>query len=197
MANSFLLVSLAVIECFCIFKARKFGNDVRLRYNIFMLNEGDSNRMNSEVRATNVVVTVLGVQRDIDGEENAIELVTVGRYYRKNNVDYITYQESEITGMEGTATMLKIYDDHVILSRTGSVEHKQEFRLGECCKSTYVTAYGRIEMSIMTSKLTVSFGSQDNTVDRIDIGYELELDGHWQSANTLSIIVRGEQKNGH
>lgn len=153
--------------------------------------------MNSEVKASDVVVTVTGVQRDTDGEENAIELVTVGRYYRKNNIGYITYRESEITGMEGTTTMLKIYDDHVTLSRTGNVEHKQEFRLGERCYGTYNTAYGCMQMSVLTNRLDVAFAAMNDTVDKIDIYYDLEIDGQWQSANTLSIMVREEQKRGH
>ncbi|MDF2572015.1 MAG: hypothetical protein K0R55_3619, partial [Sporomusa sp.] len=31
----------------------------------------------------------------------------------------------------------------------------------------------------------------------VHIEYELEIDGHWQSANTLNVIVQGDNKNGH
>ena len=46
-----------------------------------------------------VLVTVQSIQRDEDGQELKLELVSAGKYYCKQNVQYIVYEESEITGM--------------------------------------------------------------------------------------------------
>lgn len=137
----------------------------------------------------NVVVTVVGSQRDAYGEENRIELVTAGQHFVKNGVDYIKYNETEISGLEGTSTVLKLYPEHVSLIRMGQVELKQEFRAGTRSCSTYVTPYGSLKMSVFTKDLEIKFNAPSGA---INISYELEIDGQWQSANTLSITIREE-----
>ena len=144
---------------------------------------------------TNVVVTVIGSQRDESGDEQSIELVTAGRHYQKNGVDYITYDESKLTGLEGTTTLLKLYDGYVVLVRMGNIEQRQEFRKGERSSCTYVTPYGAMEMSVATSDVAVAFAKGSG---RVDIAYELEIQGRWQSSNRLAITIREEKKtNGH
>ena len=41
-------------------------------------------------------------------EEEEINLVTQARLYRRNGKYYIAYDESELTGLEGTRTTLKL-----------------------------------------------------------------------------------------
>ncbi|CUH96496.1 hypothetical protein P22_2586 [Propionispora sp. 2/2-37] len=136
-----------------------------------------------------VVIAVTGVQRDAAGEETRIELVTVGKYSRKNGTDYLLYDESEISGMEGTNTALKIYNSHVVLLRMGKIEQKQEFRLGEKTYGTYITPFGSIPMAALTSRLEITV-SENGTLGAVYIEYDLELDGQWQSTNTLGIMIR-------
>jgi len=142
----------------------------------------------------NVVVTILGTQRDAQGEESRIELITVGNYYEKNGVQYLVYKDSEVSGLEGVTTMLKVYDDYVMLVRAGSVKYSQEFRLGKKSHSTYVTSYITMDMSIQTTSMNLSLG---HGAGNIDICYELEINGQWQSSNTLSVSVREEMKREH
>ena len=137
----------------------------------------------------NVVVTVIGTQSDAQGEDSRIELITVGRCYEKNAVKYIVYKDSEISGLEGVTTMLKVYEKHIVLVRSGSVEHKQEFYLGEKSYSTYITPYGTMQMGILTKSMKMDFGSVAGV---LNISYDLEINGQWQSANTLSVSVREE-----
>lgn len=144
-----------------------------------------------------VLITVIGSQRDAQGEENKIELFTHGRKYAKNGALYITYQETEISGLDGATTLLKIFTDHVILVRMGAVEQRQEFRCGERCFSSYITPFGTMEMSVRTTRLTVTRANDGGAVTGVYIEYELEIDGQWQSANTLSVTVQGDRKNGH
>ncbi|SDF16180.1 DUF1934 domain-containing protein [Sporolituus thermophilus] len=138
-----------------------------------------------------VVVTVVGTQRDADGEENRIELVTVGKYYTKNNIHYITYQESTVSGMEGTTTLIKLYPSHAAVVRMGQIEQKQEFREGQRSRSTYVTPFGTMRMSVYTSRLAVDIAG---TTGNIEIEYDLEIEGQWQSANKLSVKIREDER---
>ena len=142
----------------------------------------------------NVVVTLVGTQRDALGEETRIELITAGHYYEKNGVQYLVYQDTEVSGLEGTKTMLKVYDQYVVLVRMGSVKQRQEFRLGTKSISTYETPYVTMEMGILTKNMELALRVP---AKNIHIRYELEINGQWQSTNTLSISVREENENGY
>ena len=142
----------------------------------------------------NVVVTIVGTQRDAQGEETRIELITTGHYYEKKGIQYILYNDSEVSGLEGTKTMLKVYDEYVVLVRVGSVTHQQEFRLGTKSHSTYVTPYVNMEMGILTQNIDLAL---DSPAKSIHIRYELEINGQWQSTNTLLISVREENNSGY
>lgn len=141
-----------------------------------------------------VVVTIIGTQRDAQGEESRIELITAGHYYEKNSVKYIVYNDSEVSGLEGAKTMLKVYDHYVVLVRMGSVKHQQEFRQGIKSHSNYVTPYVTMDMGILTQQIDLDLS---DPVKNIHIRYELEINGQWQSTNTMSISIREENKSGY
>lgn len=139
-----------------------------------------------------VVVSVTGIQQDQSDEENRLELIAVGRHYKKNNIDYFCYEESDISGLEGTRTILKVSDHRLILLRLGKVEQKLVFQPGVVSDSLYRTPQGNFQLSVKTSGLTVELSEG---CGQIQATYELELDGLWQSANRLVIEIREERKN--
>jgi uncharacterized beta-barrel protein YwiB (DUF1934 family) len=134
-----------------------------------------------------VLITVIGSQTDEFGEESRIELVSTGTSHEKNGVRYITYKDSAISGMEGTTTVLKLYDDHLTLLRMGSVEQKQEFYLGQRCYSTYITPFGNMKMCAITRHM--EFASKGAT-SSVNVEYDLEVNGVWQSLNVLSVSIQ-------
>ena len=141
-----------------------------------------------------VFVTVTGRQKDVYDQEQCQEMTVAGTYYRRNGVDYISYREREEDGLGQTTTLLKIYENRTILVRRGDVEQEQEFRRGERTESGYVTPYGNLSLGIMTKEYSWSFGPASGAVDMI---YDLEIDGQWQSTNQLSVVIREEQICGH
>lgn len=138
-----------------------------------------------------VIVTIVGTQRDVCGEETRIELITVGHYKQKQDVQYITYKDSEVSGLEGTATMLKVYSDHVVLVRLGSIQQKQEFYVGKKMLSEYATPYGSMEIGVLTQSMNIALAAAAGT---LTIRYELEVNGQWQSTNTLLISLQEEEQ---
>ena len=141
-----------------------------------------------------VFVTVTGRQKDVYDQEQCQEMTVAGTYYRRNGVDYISYREREEDGLGQTTTLLKIYEDRTILVRRGDVEQEQEFRRGERTESGYATPYGKLSLGIMTKEYSWLFGPASGAVDII---YDLEIDGQWQSTNQLSVVIREEQICGH
>ena len=53
---------------------------------------------------TDALITVHGKQTLDDPEAEDISLVTQGRFYRRKDCYYISYDETEVTGMTGTRT---------------------------------------------------------------------------------------------
>lgn len=137
-----------------------------------------------------VIVTVVGTQTDAAGEESRIELVTVGSRRDKDGVSYITYRESEVSGLEGTTTLLKLYPGRMTLVRMGAVELKQEFAPGLKSHGTYITPYGSMKLTVATRSLERAAAGG---IDAVTAGYDLEINGRWQSYNTLALEIREEE----
>ena len=139
-----------------------------------------------------VVVSVTGIQQDQAGEENRQELVAAGRYYQKNNIDYIRYAESAASGLAGTQTILKISGQQLTLLRMGKVEQKLVFQLDKVSDSLYRTPLGDFNLSVKTNELVLQLSEG---CGQIQITYELIIDGQWQSMNQLVIVIQEEQKS--
>lgn len=139
-----------------------------------------------------VLVKVVGTQTDDAGEESRIEFISVGTRHEKNGVSYISYRESELTGLEGTTTVLKLYPDRLVLLRMGAVEQKQEFCAGQKRYSTYVTPLGNMKMGVFTKQLAIRDGGSAASVT---VAYDLEINDRWQSFNTLSVNIQEEESN--
>lgn len=141
-----------------------------------------------------VVLSIVGSQRDASGDTEEFELVTAGKYYRHADVDYFAYDESELTGMEGVRTLLKVYHDKVVLVRMGAVKQRQEFCIGMHNISNYETPYGVLSLGVRTKDLTIELC---DGVGSMAIAYDLDIGGKWQSFNRLGICVREEKKDGY
>ena len=54
-----------------------------------------------------VVISIKGIQKYEDTDPDVIELVTAGRLTRVGESYTLSYQESELTGLEGTLTTIQ------------------------------------------------------------------------------------------
>lgn len=134
-----------------------------------------------------ILIRIKGTQKDKSGEENQIELTTEGTIYDKGDNTYIVYEESEISGMEGTTTTLKIEKDSKIsMKRFGTNESSMIFEKGKRSNSIYHTSFGDFEMKIFTNKVDICL-TEDKRSGKIDIGYDLVITGMVESTNQLNI----------
>jgi Uncharacterized protein conserved in bacteria len=136
-----------------------------------------------------VLVSIVATQQYTDGNDDKQEFFTLGNFYRQEEIFFISYQESEITGMEGVTTTLQIEPERVILNRIGTVEGKQEFQSGILNHSKYSTPFGELFLSVLAkeveSNLTVQGG-------RISLKYDLFVDDIFVSHNSLVINIKEE-----
>ena len=69
-----------------------------------------------------VIISIKGTQTYEDAEPETIELVTEGRLMDCGDEGYtFSYQESELTGLEGTLTTFQVEPDRITLMRMGKM----------------------------------------------------------------------------
>ena len=138
-----------------------------------------------------VIISIRGLQEQ-DGEAgDPITLVTPGRYYRKNDSYYISYEESELTGLAGTRTTLRIKPDYVKLVRTGLYPSELLFELGKRHMSLYHTDYG--DLSIVVSTNHIRNTLTDDGGD-LDVQYTVEVANTPVGVNHLSLTIKNAEE---
>ncbi|MDR3121701.1 MAG: DUF1934 domain-containing protein [Clostridiales bacterium] len=134
----------------------------------------------------NVIVSVVGLQINEGERPDLMELVTEGTYRKKGDAHYISYQESEMTGMEGTTTTIKAAGDELTLIRFGAVNSQFVFRQGKKHLSHYDTGFGSFTVDIMARNVEIDIGEHSGN---IRLGYEMAInDGEMVFSDVLMQI---------
>ena len=126
-----------------------------------------------------VLITVKGTQR-VSGETDVTEMMTTGRFYRKNKLYYISYEETEATGYSGCRTTLKVGpSDKVTITRLveAGVRHQ--------CQ--YDTGFGEMTIGVMGTRFENDLGDQGG---KLSFGYTLDIEASVASENTISINIQ-------
>lgn len=134
-----------------------------------------------------VMLKIKGTQAPVGGEVDSIELITEGKIYEKEDCKYLMYDETQLSGMEGCKTVLKIYDDTVEMEREGNAMSKLIFQMGKRHVSKYTTPYGNFRMEILTKKLDVELNAEEKGT--ISLEYHISLQGLTEGKNKLDIEI--------
>ena len=134
-----------------------------------------------------VIISVQGTQEYAHDQAENIELVTEGEYSMEKGVAILRYQESELTGLEGTTTTFRVKDGTVTLTREGTVASQMVFSEGQKHYFAYDTPYGSVTMGVDTS--SILSGLQKNG-GRLEIKYSIDANNAIISKNTFNINVR-------
>lgn len=140
-----------------------------------------------------VLVGVKSTQRDADGKDTVIEMVSPGEYHEKNDTKYIMYSETELSGMEGSHTTIKLKPHSIVLIRNGKVSMRHEYVLGETRQTVYETSFGELHMAFKTHELDATL--QDG-IGSIHLGYDISVGGEWQYYNQLDINLQEDLEYG-
>lgn len=132
------------------------------------------------------VITVYGLQEDETGNGEPITVVTPGHFYRKNDAYYVIYEESELTGLVDTKTMIKANSDAVTVSRVGKYPSQLSFENGKRHLSLYHTEYGDLAIAVTTQRIVVEL---DEDGGLVDVEYAVEIDNQPVGTNHLKVEV--------
>lgn len=131
-----------------------------------------------------VIVSIKGNQRLASGEDNKIELVTEGRLYKKGNSYYLEYEETILSGMSDTKTLIAVEDKRVSLERIGSYSSQFVFEKGKRFINCYKTPFGELQMGVFPLQVDLNM---DDTKGNLNLKYELDVAGKYMSLNELSL----------
>ena len=142
-----------------------------------------------EMRREKLPVTLFirGEQYFDDVDPDAMELVTEGTLELMEEGMRLTYQETSLTGMEGTTTTFEITGPQVTLRRAGTVNSQMVFEEGRQHTSLYETPYGELSVDIQTSAL------RHNLSDRgglLEIRYSIAVEHTVTGRNSFKIRVK-------
>ena len=121
------------------------------------------------------------------GEKEKIEVVTVGEFSINGDEFIATYDETEISGMEGTKTTLKIKGDKVVLHREGTTSTKMEFQKDNTQVALYNTPYGMLELKTSTKELDLDVNEKGGN---ISIKYHLIAGGQEPIKTNLDMKIK-------
>ena len=136
------------------------------------------------LKITGKTVSVLPKPDDKE-KDNTIEFVTSGKYASRGGITRISYDETELSGMEGVKTQITISGEKLKMQRISpnAQDTIMEFEKGKRYEGLYATPYGNIGMEILTND--IEFKGDD----KIKIDYSLSLKGLIESRNELDIEV--------
>ena len=100
-----------------------------------------------------VLLTIRGEQYCDEVDPDETKLMTDGTREISEEGIFLTYEETELTGMEGTTTTFEVKDKQVILTRSGTVNSQMIFEEGRQHTSLYETPFGELPVDIQTSML--------------------------------------------
>ena len=131
-----------------------------------------------------MIVNVVGAKSD-GNQTDHMSLVTTGRYYEKDGVRTLEYEESVPENDSMITTVLSVENDVVSLSREGGVMmHQVVFQLGKRCYNVYSTPFGSMEMSVFPLNVAIDLSEKGGSVE---LSYELAMNGRFVGTNELSM----------
>lgn len=134
----------------------------------------------------NVIISI-NSRTGEDGSDQ-MELVTEGRLVRRGEGSFtVSYEETELTGLEGTTTVLHIDGPKVTLLREGTVNSQMVFEEGRRHLSMYETPYGALSVGINTRRMKSTLGEGGGD---LEIDYAIEIDNLLAGRTMFRMNVR-------
>ena len=139
-----------------------------------------------------VIISIVGTQTTQGDDADTIELVTDGQYYHSPERTVLTYQESELTGLEGTRTYFTIGPRDVVMSREGKMSTRMVFEEGKKHMFLYETPFGAATMGVNTHRVSHHMGEHGG---EMEIDYVVDFDHTVVGRNNFKIRVQEAKKD--
>lgn len=139
-----------------------------------------------------VIIDIKGTQ-GIDGEEEVIELSTIGKLSERGGKFLITYEDSESFKPNKVKTMLKIEgNDKATMIRSGAIESRMVIEKGRRNTCFYSIPQGEIVLGIFAQNIINTLNAHGGEVK---MSYNIDLDNSLLSRNTVEISIKEVKKD--
>lgn len=133
------------------------------------------------------LIKIKGMQ-ELDGDKDTIELTTIGKYGFKNGTCFISYDDSEMLGIDNVKTVVHIKEDNtVVLQRNGGINSRLTVKEGKRSTSFYSTVHGEMMIGIFGESIEKNLG---NNGGFLKMRYTIDSNLKLVSRNTIEISVK-------
>lgn len=139
-----------------------------------------------------VLLTVSGLQfaSQEDGAGEAVEVITPGDYYKKNDKHYVLYDEV-MEGFSGiTKNVIKIAEDCLDITKKGVTNVHMIFEKNKKNVTYYYTPFGSLLIGIDAKQVNVA-----ETEDNIDVTVNYDLEVNYEFLANCNITMNIKAKN--
>ena len=134
-----------------------------------------------------VLLSIRGEQYFDGIDPDETELMTEGTMALTEDGMVLSYEESELTGMEGTTTTFEVKGPRVTLTRSGAVNSQMVFEEGRQHTSLYETPFGELSVDIQTSELKHNLSERGGLME---IKYSIAVEHTVTGRNCFKIRVK-------
>lgn len=120
-----------------------------------------------------VLLSIRGRQIYPGQEPDSIELVTDGILEDWEKGWRLSYQESDLTGLQGVTTTFQLEPGKVTLTREGKLNSQMVFQEGVQHDSLYQMEFGALMMAVCAKKVAYDIEPEGGTVDLV---YSIEIE---------------------
>ena len=144
--------------------------------------------INIEHEKLPVLLSIRGEQYFDDVDPAGTELLTAWTMeLLEDGRILLEYEETALTGMEGTTTTFEVNGSRVTLTRTGKVNSQMVFEEGRQHTSLYETPFGELTVDIQTSTLKHNLTQRGGVME---IKYSIAVEHTVTGRNCFKIRVR-------
>ena len=120
-----------------------------------------------------VLLSLQGKQNYPGQEPDCIELVTEGLLERTEEGWTLTYEESDLTGLQGVTTTFLVSPGVIQLNREGPLNSQMVFQEGVPHESLYQMEFGALMITVCATDVRYDITEEGGT---IDLTYHIEIE---------------------
>ena len=139
------------------------------------------------------LLTVKGYQHYENQEPDMVELTTDAELTADGGVLYLSYRETELTGLVGTVTTFEIHPHSVILRRSGTLNSELHFMVGKTYESLYDMGHGALLVSVRTTEIDDRMTLNGGT---LRVSYRISIEGLGSGRIVYAAEVRRKPEGG-
>lgn len=145
---------------------------------------GNKNKMTKDV-----LITISGLQFAEGADNEPVEVITSGVYYKKNGKHYILYDEVTEGTEQTTKNIIKLGDGLMDVTKRGGLNVHMMFEKDKKNVTYYYMPYGSLLVGIDATKVLIEEGEHDINVT---VDYALDINYEHMADCTITMNVRSK-----